>query len=218
MALAFGCGLTSGEVAAVQTGHLRRDVFDAIRYITDNAAKWAAGPGPESPTGSVMSSAAPSGCVQAAVLTRRRRHRLPGGGDTKTKESRPTLAMPRRCADALKFHHERQDVAKEAAGDRWQDNDLVFASKVGTELDAHDVRRSFRGVLRKAGLDPKDRTPRGMRHSFVSLLSDSGMPIEAISRLAGHRNTTVTETVYRKQLRPLLLEGAEAMDRIFLDG
>jgi integrase len=140
------------------------------------------------------------------------------GGDTKTKKSRRTLAMPRRCVDALKLHRERQDVAKKAAGDRWQDNDLVFASKVGTELDAHNVRRSFRAVLRKAGLDPKNWTPREMWHSFVSLLSDSGMPIEAISRLVGHRNTTVTETVYRKQLRPVLLEGAEAMDRIFDPG
>ncbi len=50
---------------------------------------------------------------------------------------------------------------------------------------------------------------------LVSLLSDSGMPIEAISRLVGHRNTSVTETVYRKQLRPVLLEGAEAMDELF---
>ncbi len=97
------------------------------------------------------------------------------GGDTKTKKSRRTLAMPRRCVDALKLHHERQEVAKKAAGDRWQDNDLVFASKVGTELDAHNVRRSFRAVLEKAGLDPKDWTPREMRHSFVSLLSDSGI-------------------------------------------
>ncbi|GAA1738052.1 MULTISPECIES: site-specific integrase [Nonomuraea] len=137
------------------------------------------------------------------------------GGDTKTKKSRRTLAMPRRCVDALKLHRERQDVAKKAAGDRWQDNDLVFASKVGTELDAHNVRRSFRAIVKKAGLDPKDWTPREMRHSFVSLLSDSGMPIEAISRLVGHRNTSVTETVYRKQLRPVLLEGAEAMDNIF---
>lgn len=54
-----------------------------------------------------------------------------------------------------------------------------------------------------------------MRHSFVSLLSDSGMPIEAISRLVGHRNITITETVYRKQLRPVLLEGAQALDQIF---
>ncbi|MFB4279135.1 tyrosine recombinase XerC [Nonomuraea sp. MTCD27] len=140
------------------------------------------------------------------------------GGDTKTKKSRRTLAVPRRCVDALKLHRERQEVAKKAAGDRWQDNDLVFASKVGTELDAHNVRRSFRAVLKKAGLNPNDWTPREMRHSFVSLLSDSGMPIEAISRLVGHRNTTVTETVYRKQLRPVLLEGAEAMDRIFDPG
>ncbi|AQZ68610.1 Integrase [[Actinomadura] parvosata subsp. kistnae] len=36
-----------------------------------------------------------------------------------------------------------------------------------------------------------------------------------LSRLVGHRNTTVTETVYRKQLRPMLLEGAVAMDELF---
>ncbi|GAA2370830.1 hypothetical protein GCM10010404_27340 [Nonomuraea africana] len=53
------------------------------------------------------------------------------------------------------------------------------------------------------------------RPALVSLLSDSGVPLENISRLVGHSNTTVTETVYRKQLRPVLLEGAEAMDRIF---
>ncbi|WP_101789150.1 site-specific integrase [Nonomuraea indica] len=139
------------------------------------------------------------------------------GGDTKTRKSRRTLAMPKRCVDALKLHRECQDVAKKAAGDRWQDNNLVFASKVGTELDSHNVRRSFRAVLKKAGLNAQEWTPREMRHSFVSLLSDSGMPIEAISRLVGHRNTTVTETVYRKQLRPVVLDGAEAMDRIFPD-
>jgi hypothetical protein len=49
----------------------------------------------------------------------------------------------------------------------------------------------------------------------VSILSDSGIPIEDISRLVGHANTVVTETVHRFQLRPVLLEGAEAMDGIF---
>jgi site-specific recombinase XerD len=105
--------------------------------------------------------------------------------------------MPRRCVDALKLHRERQDVACKAAGKSWQDNNLVFASKVGTELDAHNVRRSFRSVLKKAGLNEKEWTPREMRHSFVSLLSDSGIPLENVSRLVGHSNMTVTETVYR---------------------
>lgn len=70
-------------------------------------------------------------------------------------------------------------------------------------------------MLKKAGLVEKDRTPRELRYSFVSLLSDSGMPIEQISRLMGHNGTSVTELVYRHQLRPIVEHGAEAMDRIF---
>lgn len=42
-----------------------------------------------------------------------------------------------------------------------------------------------------------------------------GVPIEDISRLVGHRNTIVTETVYRKQIRPVLMQDAKAMDGIF---
>nr|WP_280841634.1 hypothetical protein [Micromonospora sp. A200] len=54
-----------------------------------------------------------------------------------------------------------------------------------------------------------------MRHSFVSLLSDNGRSLEQIADLCGHSGTTVTESVYRHQLRPVLLSGADAMDRIF---
>ncbi len=41
------------------------------------------------------------------------------------------------------------------------------------------------------------------------------MPLEKISRLVGHRTTTVTETVCRKQLRPVIKDAATAMNRIF---
>ena len=68
-----------------------------------------------------------------------------------------------------------------------------------------------------AGLVPEDWTPREMRHSFVSLLSDNGVPLEDIARLVGHSGTSTTETVYRKQIRPVLIEGAGARDLIFKD-
>jgi integrase len=55
-----------------------------------------------------------------------------------------------------------------------------------------------------AGIDPADWAPREPRQSFVSLLSDAGVPIEEIARLVGHSGTTVTELVYRHQLRPLI--------------
>jgi len=91
----------------------------------------------------------------------------------------------------------------------------VFASQAGTELDAHNVRRAFRRIVRAAGLPPEDWTPRELRHSFVSLLSDAGMSTEDISRLVGHSSSVITETVYRHQLKPVLEDGATAMDVIF---
>jgi site-specific recombinase XerD len=93
----------------------------------------------------------------------------------------------------------------------------VFATRTGTGLSAGNVRREFRRVIVKAGLVGTDWTPRELRHSFVSLLSDSGVPIEQISRLVGHSGTMVTEQVYRKQIRPVIQEGAIAMDQIFAD-
>ena len=137
------------------------------------------------------------------------------GGDTKTRKSRRTLALPLRCVSELRAHRARQAAARRLAGDGWQDNDLVFASEAGTPLDAANVRRGFRRIGDAAGLTAKDWTPRELRHSFVSLLSDSGVPIEQISRLVGHSGTAVTELVYRKQIRPVLDDGATVMDRIF---
>lgn len=100
------------------------------------------------------------------------------------------------------------------AGSGWQGHGLVFASSVGTPLDAHNVRREFKVIARQAGLE-EAWTPRELRHSFVSLLSEDGMAIEKISHLVGHVSSTITETVYRRELRPVITHGAEAMDKLF---
>jgi integrase len=136
-------------------------------------------------------------------------------GDTKTKLSRRTLRLPVRCIDAHTAHRVAQTERRERAEGRWQDSDLVFTTHIGTQLDSSNVRRSFRRVVKEAGLDPAEWTPRELRHSFVSLMSDAGVPLEEIARLVGHRGTVVTEAVYRKQLRPVITQGAETMDRIF---
>jgi hypothetical protein len=41
------------------------------------------------------------------------------------------------------------------------------------------------------------------------------VPLERMSRLVGHSDTTTTETVYRHQIRPVIQGGAEVMDKIF---
>ena len=119
--------------------------------------------------------------------------------------------------DALIAQQARIEKTHARAGARWQPNDLVFPTWNGTQMDANNVRHGFRTVLRLGGFTAEEAeqwTPRELRHSLVSLLSDNDMPVEQTSRLVGHQTSLVTEKVYRHQIRPVLQHGARAMDLI----
>lgn len=138
-------------------------------------------------------------------------------GETKTEKSRRTLALPRLASAALAALWQLQDDDKRAAGQSWVSTGLVFTTSVGTALDSNNVRKMFRRVCKTAEIG-EDWTPRELRHTFVSLLSDSGVPIEEIARLVGHTGgSRVTETVYRRELRPVIQTGAAVMDELFAE-
>jgi site-specific recombinase XerD len=137
-------------------------------------------------------------------------------GDTKTKKSRRTLALPQLAVEVLHAHREAQQKQRSKAGLEWNESDLVFSTRDGKPLSAGNMRRDFRKLLKKAQVpNPHEWTTRETRTTFVSLLSDHGMTSEDIARLVGHRSSTTTEVVYRKQIRPVITKGAEAMDDIF---
>ncbi len=79
-------------------------------------------------------------------------------------------------------------VKRLAAGGQWSDHDLVFSARTGGALDAANVRPEFRAVYKAAGIG-ENWTPRELRHSFVSLMSSSGVSLEEAARPAGHSNT-----------------------------
>jgi hypothetical protein len=131
-------------------------------------------------------------------------------GDVKTRTSRRTLALPAVAVAALTEHREKQKIAG-----IWSPDGLVFTTRNGTVLDAHNVRRSFRRICTAAGIGDK-WSPRELRHSFVSIMSEHGVPIEQIAGLVGHAGgSRVTELVYRQRTRPVLVNGAEVMDTVF---
>jgi integrase len=136
------------------------------------------------------------------------------GGDVKTPKSRRALQLPQLAVAALREWQEDQAAERQAAGAHWRDTGRVFTTATGAPLDIRNIRRMFKAVCVEAGLG-RDWAPRDLRRTFVSLLSDDGMAIEKISRLVGHTSSHVTETVYRQELRPVLQEGAEVMDRLF---
>lgn len=137
------------------------------------------------------------------------------GGDTKTEKSRRSLALPALAVDRLREHRKRQAAVRLKAK-RWEDNELVFPTSIGTVMNPNNTLRAFRAALKNVPeVNPDDWTPREMRHSFVSLLSDSGLTVEEIADLVGHKGTRTTELVYRHQLRPVIQTAATAMDGIF---
>jgi integrase len=153
-------------------------------------------------------AAKPPRPASAAVWRSVRAH-----GDTKTEKSRRTLGLPQMAVDALQVHKQRQKE-RLAAGSEWSDWDLVFSTRTGSALDAANVRREFKSACKAAKIGDH-WTPRELRHSFVSLMSSTGVPVEEIARLAGHSSSRTTEVVYRHELRPILTTGAEAIDRLF---
>jgi integrase len=201
MAAARGTRLDAYIVLSMLTG-LRTEEVRALRW--DHVVAWVGGQWQP-----VTEAGFDHG--QLAVFVRRSDR---AGGDTKTPRSRRTLALPRRCAEALREQRVRQLADRLSAGPLWQDHGLVFASAVGTPLDNHNVRREFRVITEAAGLGTT-WVPRELRHTFVSLLSAHGVPVEAIALLAGHNQTSTTELVYRHQIVPALTRGAEVMDEIF---
>ena len=49
-------------------------------------------------------------------------------GDTKTRKSRRVLKLPTSAVHALRQHHARQAAERLAAGEMWQERDLVLGT------------------------------------------------------------------------------------------
>ena len=136
-------------------------------------------------------------------------------GDTKTEKSRRVVQLPDIAVEALRELVLRQAADRAKAGTAWVENSLVFCRRTGNPLTDHDVWVQFRRITEKAGLGT-GWTPRELRHTFVSLLSDSGVPIEQIADAVGHSSTWTTENVYRHQLRPVLRTAATVLGPLFV--
>jgi hypothetical protein len=65
----------------------------------------------------------------------------------------------------------------------------------------------------KAGIEGV-RAPRELRHTCISVMSDSGVANAVITRLTRHFSCRTTKTTYPCKLRPVITADAGVMDRI----
>lgn len=112
----------------------------------------------------------------------------------KTKYSRRTISIGPDLIEMLKAHQQVQQAQKQFMGIKWQENDLVFTTSIGTPLDHRNMMRDFDNLLKKAGL-PKIRF-HDLRHNAASMMLAKNTPIVAVSRYLGHSSPQVTLGIY----------------------
>lgn len=114
--------------------------------------------------------------------------------------------------EILTEHQEQQQKSRAENGWKSEGIVYVFGTRKDTVQVAESVHDQVQKVATKAGL-PGSWTPRELRHTFTSLISEAGAPVELIADLLGHKDLATTWKVYRHQLRPVITTGAELLDK-----
>jgi integrase len=73
----------------------------------------------------------------------------------------------------------------------WKDYGLVFPSTVGTPLSHRNVVRSFKALLKRAGL-PLSTRLYDLRHTCATLLLNSNVRSKYVQELLGHASISQT--------------------------
>jgi integrase len=134
--------------------------------------------------------------------------------DLKTDRSKRTLALPAKAAEALKALKAAQAAGRLRLGEHYDSRGIVFCANAGQPRWESSVNREFKEVCGLAGIGSGWHAHE-QRHTFVSVLSDSGVDIEVIADAAGHSSSNVTRTVYRHQIADKVSKASAAMDDIF---
>jgi integrase len=113
----------------------------------------------------------------------------------KTKRSRRRIDLSAGSIAALKKHRIRQLEERMTRAGLWQDHGLVFPSSVGTPLSHRNVVRSFKAVLRRAGLPATTRLY-DLRHTCATLLLCRNVHPKYVQELLGHASIAQTLDTY----------------------
>lgn len=132
--------------------------------------------------------------------------------EPKSTRSRRTIALPATAVLALNRHRVRQLKMRLLAGEHWRDSGFVFSTPVGTPLDARNVTRAFKIILRANGL-PEIRI-HDLRHSCATLMLAQGVSPRVVMETLGHSQISLTLNTYSHVLPAMQREAAERMDAI----
>ncbi len=150
------------------------------------------------------------------LRVQRQAQRVPGEGrmfvPPKTRAGRRTIYLGSATLQILRLHWEKQQLEIAIADSQWQNQDLIFPSRVGTPQSGSNLLKEYKELLKRAGL-PLIRF-HDLRHTAASIMLNERVPPFVVSRILGHSKPSTTMDIYG-HLIPATYEGiGDRMDEL----
>ncbi|MFW6695241.1 tyrosine-type recombinase/integrase [Streptomyces sp. MAR4 CNX-425] len=156
----------------------------------------------------------PKGCTRHASTCPERQ----GGGlaftRPKTKKSTNPVPIPPPFIPHLREHKAQQEQARAAAGELWQEHDVLFARPDGRPLDPRADWEEFKELLAEAGIDDR-RLYDGSRHTAGTILNELGVDMPTIMEILRHTQISQTRR-YVKGRSHLSKDAMKRMGNTFM--
>lgn len=131
----------------------------------------------------------------------------------KSKSSIRTVPIPSSLIQVLKDHRTQQKLEKVKAGSSYKDNKYVFATELGKNIDARNLQRSYKRLLKKAGIPY--RKFHALRHTYATKLFEAGVQLKTVQMLLGHSDISVTANIYTHVMPKEKTQAVEKLNNLF---
>ncbi len=153
---------------------------------------------------------------EGRVTIRRALQRQRGAGlvfvEPKSSRGRRTVSLPPETLEVLAQQRRDLDRERVEAGERWQENDLVFPSPVGRPRDMTYLSYTFHRGLERAGL-PRLRI-HDLRHTAATHLLNKHVHPKVVQELLGHSTIAITLDTYSHVMPALAKEASTYMSSL----
>ncbi|NOH14489.1 MAG: site-specific integrase [Chloroflexi bacterium] len=99
------------------------------------------------------------------------------------------------------------------AGERWQEDNLVFHSSIGTPHEPRNLYRHFQTILKKARISKKRF--HDLRHTAAKMMFKEGVHPKIVQERLGHSSITITLDTYSHAIPSLQRNIAKRLDELF---
>ena len=136
-----------------------------------------------------------------------------GAGPEKlTEKSKASVPIPEDVLRELRVHRKRRNEGRLFFGPAYHNNDLVFCTEDGRQLDPKNFYRRYKRLLKKAGVP--DVNFHTLRHTFATLLLKAGEEMKTVQEILRHTRLSTTADISTTVTEKLKMKAATRINNI----